>query len=91
MKHIMHTIDTLAEALYEGQPSLENLAEEMARQHGRAEALSFFGLMGKDVQFFWRDIARRIIEHSKEWLPNQLSDREHERLREMRRPSRRKE
>ena len=84
-----HTISTLAEALYEGTPSLQNLAEEMARQYGKAQALSFFGMMGKDVQFFWKDIARRIIEHSKEWQPNQgsaciLSDREHKRLQEMR-------
>lgn len=83
------TINSLAKALYEGLPSLQNLAEEMARQHGKAGALSFFELMGEDVQSFWKDIARRIIEHSKEWEPNQgsaciLSERERKRLYKMR-------
>lgn len=76
-----HNIESLADALYEGKPSLSNLAEEMARQHGKAGALSFFGLMGEEVQFFWKDIARQIIEHSKEWQKNEssccvLSDKE---------------
>ena len=81
-----HTIDTLADALYEGLPTLHDLAEEMARQNGKAGALSFFNLMGKDVQFFWKDIARQIIEHSKEWQENDesgccvLSEKESKRL-----------
>jgi hypothetical protein len=84
-----HTIETLAEALYEGRPSLQNLAESMARQYGKAGALSFFGMMGEDVQFFWKDIARQIIEHSKEWQENEgcacvLSEKEHKRLRNLR-------
>jgi hypothetical protein len=79
------TIKTLAHALYEGFPSLHNLAEEMARQHGKAKALSFYLLMGKEVQFFWEDIARQIIEHSKEWEENEgscciLSEKERTRL-----------
>ena len=36
------SVETLAQALYEGFPTLYNLAEEMARQYGKAEALSFF-------------------------------------------------
>lgn len=80
-----HTIESLANALYEGLPSLHNLAESMARQHGKAGALSFFGLMEKDVQFFWKDIARQIIEHSREWEENEgccciLSEKERTRL-----------
>lgn len=84
-----HTIDTLANALYEGHSSLENLAECMARQHGKADALSFFGCMDENVQFFWKDIARQIIEHSKGWKENEgsccmLSEKESDRLRQMR-------
>ena len=84
-----HTIDTLANALYEGHSSLENLAECMAKQHGKADALSFFGMMDEDVQFFWKDIARQIIEHSKEWKENEgsccvLSEKESKRLASLR-------
>lgn len=80
------SVDQLAEALYEGTPHLENLAEKLARQHGSAEALSFYGLMGDDVQNFWKLIAIQIIEHSMEWILNEgsacvLSDRETARLR----------
>lgn len=60
----------LAKALYEGLPSLSNLAEKMARKHGKAGALSFFEMMGNEVQFFWIDIAFQIINHSKEWEEN---------------------
>lgn len=84
-----HSIDSLAKALYEGLPSLQNLAEEMACQYGKAEALSFFEMMGEDVQFFWKDIAWQIIEHSKKWQKNQgsaciLSEKESKRLRKLR-------
>ena len=84
-----HTINTLARDLYEGLPSLSNLAEKMAREHGQASALSFFELMGENIQFFWRDIARQIIEHSKEWQKNNgsfcvLSEKETKRLKELR-------
>ena len=83
------TTETLAQALYEGFPNLHNLAEKMARQYGNAEALSFFGLMGEDVQFFWMNIARQIIEHSKEWEKNEgscciLSKKEKARLEQLR-------
>lgn len=81
----IHTIDTLAEALYEGSPSLQNLAEILARQYGNAGALSYFSLMSQEVKFFWKDIARQIIEHSKEWEENRggaciLSKKESQRL-----------
>jgi hypothetical protein len=80
------TVDELAEALYEGTPHLQNLAEKLARQHGKADALSFYSMMGEEVQNFWRGIAKQIIDHSKEWQPNKgsfcvLSDREMQRLR----------
>jgi len=83
------TIDSLANALYEGTPDVQNLAENCARQFGEAEALSWFSMMGEDIQFFWKDIARQIIEHSKEWQKNEgctcvLSDKEHKRLKELR-------
>ena len=78
-------IDELACALYEGTPHLQNLAETLARTHGKAGALSFFDLMGPDVRNFWKGIAKQLIEHSREWRENQgsacvLSEREGERL-----------
>lgn len=82
------TVDQLAEALYEGTPHLQNLAEKLARQYGKAGALSFYGLMGPNVRNFWRGIAKQLIEHAAEWEANQgcacvLSDRERERLRNL--------
>jgi len=57
--------------------------------YGKAGALSFFDMMGKDVQFFWKDIAQQIIEHSKEWQENErsccvLSEKERTRLEQLR-------
>lgn len=80
------TVDQLAEALYEGTPHLQNLAEKLARQHGKAGALSFYGLMGEDVQNFYRSIAKQLIDHATEWEENEgsfckLSDKEQKRLR----------
>ena len=79
------TLDQLAEALYEGTPHLQNLAEKLAREHGQAGALSFYGLMGDDVQNFWRGIAKQLIDHASEWQANEgsgciLSERERARL-----------
>lgn len=64
------TVKELACSLYEGTPHLQNLAEKLARQHGEAEALSFFGMMGEDIQNFWMGIAQQLIDHSKEWKKN---------------------
>jgi hypothetical protein len=82
------TVDQLAEALYEGTPHLQNLAEKLARQHGKADALSFYGLMGENVRNFWRVIAKQLIDHAAEWEKNQggaccLSKRELKRLQEL--------
>jgi len=82
------TAKELAEALYEGTPHLQNLAESLARQHGKAQALTFFGMMGKDVQNFWMGIAQQLIDHAKEWEENQgsacvLSVKELERLKNL--------
>jgi len=79
------TVDQLAEALYEGTPHLQNLAEKLARQHGKAGALSFYGMMGDDVRNFWRGIAKQLIEHASEWEKNEgsgciLSEKERARL-----------
>ncbi len=80
------TVKQLAEALYEGTPHLQNLAENLARQHGQGcQALTFFGMMGEDVQNFWMGIAQQIIDHAKEWRKNSgsacmLSDAEKARL-----------
>lgn len=79
------TVDQLAEALYEGLPHLQNLAEKLARQHGKAGALTFYGMMGEDVRNFWRGIAQQMIDHAKEWEANQgcacvLSEKERARL-----------
>lgn len=81
-------LDELACALYEGTGHLSNLAETLARHHGKAGALSFYGLMGKDVQNFWRGIARQLIDHAKEWKENEgsgcnLSSEEIARLRSL--------
>lgn len=67
------TIDQLAEALYEGTPHLQNLAEKLARQHGKAGALTFYGLMGDDVRNFWRGIAKQMIDHAAQWQENRGS------------------
>jgi len=83
------SVAELACALYEGMPHVQNLAEKTARNYGQGcEALSFFDLMGPDVQNFWMHIAQQIIDHSKEWEKNQgsacvLSERERKRLREL--------
>jgi len=63
--------EKLAEALYEGLPYLQNLAESLARQHGKAQALSYYSLMGPHVQKFWSNIAKLMIHHSKQWDENQ--------------------
>lgn len=83
------TVKQLAEALYEGTPHLRNLAEKLARQHGRGcEALTFFGMMREDVQNFWMGIAQQIVDHAKEWRKNSgsaciLSDEESKRLEQL--------
>ena len=81
-------IDSLAEALYEGTPELSNLAEALARRHGGAGALTFYAMMGKDVQNFWQGIAKQLIDHATHWLPNNgsscvLDDSERKRLHEL--------
>jgi hypothetical protein len=86
------SIAELACALYEGMPHVQNLAEKTARNYGNAGALSFFDLMGPDVQNFWMGIAKQIIDHSKEWEENNgsaccLSKREQKRLAELPRVS----
>ena len=75
----------LAEALYEGTHHLQNLAEKLARQHGKAGALTFFGMMGEDVQNFYLQIAQQLIDHASEWEKNNggaccLSKKESDRL-----------
>ncbi len=82
------TLDELACALYEGTSHLQNLAETLARQHGKAGALAFFGMMGEDIQNFYRGIAKQLIDHAKEWEENQgsgcvLSKPESERLKNL--------
>ena len=84
----IETVDGLANAMYEGSPCVQNLAEKLARQHGKAGALSFYGMMGEDVQNFWRGIAKQLIDHAKEWEENNgsscvLSKRESERLKSL--------
>ena len=79
------TVDQLAEALYEGTPHLANLAEKLARQHGKAGALTFYSMMSEDVRNFWRQLAQQMITHAAEWEANQgsaciLSNRERVRL-----------
>lgn len=82
------TVAQLAEALYEGTPHLQNLAEKLARQHGKAEALTFFNMMGEDVRNFYMHIAQQLIDHAKHWEPNQgpacvLNDQESARLKSL--------
>ncbi len=82
------TVEELAEAMYEGAPHVQNLAETLARQHGQAGALCFFGMQYEEVRAFWTNIARQIIEHSKHWKENDgcccvLDDEELARLRSL--------
>lgn len=82
------TVSQLAEALYEGTPHLQNLAEKLARQHGEAGALTFYSMMSDDVRNFWRGIAKQMIDHAAEWQANQgsscvLSQKERDRLRKL--------
>lgn len=79
-------IANLAAILYDGD--ISNLAETLARDFGEAGALTFFNLMGEDVQNFWLGIAKQLIDHAKEWKKNQgpccvLSEREAKRLAEL--------
>lgn len=79
------TVDQLAESLYEGTPHLQNLAEKLARQHGKAGALTFYAMMSEDVKNFWRGIAKQLIDHAAQWQVNKgsscvLSDQERARL-----------
>jgi len=79
------TVDQLAEALYEGTPHLQDLAEKLARQYSPATTLTFFQMQGDIVKAFWRDIATQLIDHAKEWEENEgscciLSKREIKRL-----------
>lgn len=64
------SVRELAEALYEGTPHLQNLAEKLARQHGKAEALTFFNMTYPEVQNFWMGIAQQLIDHSSKWEQN---------------------
>lgn len=64
------TVDQLAEALYEGTPHLSNLAEKLARQHGKAGALTFYSMNSEVVRNFWRGLAKQMIDHAAEWEPN---------------------
>lgn len=72
-KKVQLTTQELACALYEGMPWVQNLAEQCARAYGNAGALTFFDMMGDDVQNFWRGIAKQIIDHSRHWKPNEGS------------------
>lgn len=65
------SVDQLAEALYEGTPHLTNLAEKLARQHSKAEALCFFQMQNGIVKKFWCDIAQQLIDHASQWAENQ--------------------
>lgn len=80
------TVSQLAEALYEGTPHLQNLAEKLARQHSPAGALTFYSMMSEEVRNFWRGIAKQMIDHAAQWQANKgsscvLSEGERDRLR----------
>lgn len=82
------TVAQLAEALYEGTPHLQNLAEKLAKQHGKAECICPFPMVGPRVQNFWMTIAQMMIDHSQEWVENkgsscELSNTEMLRLKEL--------
>lgn len=62
--------EMLAQALYEGTPHLINLAEKMARQYGKADAIPFYAMTSDKIREFWLSIADQIIEHSKHYGPN---------------------
>ena len=64
------TVGELACAIYEGMPHVQNLAEKMARQHGKADALTWFDMMGEDVQNYFFHIAQQLIDFGKGWQEN---------------------
>ncbi len=67
----MLSIKELAEALYEGTPHLQNLAEKLSRQHSKNGALCFYSQQYNEVKLFYEDIARQLIEHANGWEPRQ--------------------
>ena len=67
------TRESLAIALYEGTPHLSNLAEKMARQFGKAEAIPFYSMTSQEIRNFWLSIADQIIEHSRHYKHNDFS------------------
>lgn len=67
------TVKQLAEALYEGTPHLQNLAETMARQHGQVGGLTWFAMMPEDVQNYFFHIAQQLIDFGKGWTKNEHS------------------
>lgn len=83
------SVKELAEAMYEGTQHVQNLAEKLARQHGDGcQALTYFNMMGEDIQNFWMGIAQQLIDHAKEWQPNSgsacmLSETESKRIMEL--------
>jgi len=90
------TVKQLAEALYEGTSHVSNLAEKLARQHGNADSLTFFNMMGEDVQNFYMGIAQQLIDHAKCWNKNEgsacvLNEEESKRIKNLPRHSELKE
>ena len=63
------TTQELACALYEGTQHVQNLAEKLARTHGKAEALPFYDMASADVQEFWQNIAGQLIDHAAKRYP----------------------
>ena len=59
------SVEELAEALYEGTPHLQNLAEKLVRQHSNVGALPFYHMTSKGMQKFWVTIAQKLINYSK--------------------------
>ena len=62
---VKNSPSTSLQKLYMKALILQNLAESLARQHGQAQALTFYGMMGNDVQNFWRGIAKQLIDHAR--------------------------
>ena len=61
----------LAEALYEGTPHLQNLAEKLARHYSGAGALCFYSQQYPEVKKFYEKIAQMLIDHACGWEPRQ--------------------
>src|SRR4051812_24615712 len=75
------TVTELAQALYDGYPHLQNLAEKLTRHHSRAGMVAPFEMRDALTHNFWCAIATQLIDHASNCNPGpSLDEREAARL-----------